>query len=422
MTGHSERTMPADLISLRHRFHQNAEVGLQLPVTQEMILSSLADLDLEITTGSALTSVTAVLRGGSVPVAPNPRPVVLLRSDMDALEVTEPADADYPSLTQGSMHACGHDVHMAALLGAARNLHARRHLLTGDVIFMFQPGEESDHGAKLMIDEGVLEAAGHPVSAAYALHVLSSQLPMGVFASKPGPMMAGADGVRVRVNGAGAHGATPHLGKDPIVVASEMVLALQSIASRQFDVFDPVLLTVGQFHAGSHRSAIPGEAVFELSVRSFTPATREKILAAVHRLCAKIAEAHGLTATISSTAGYPALSNSAAEEAFAASVALDVFGASRYQRLMNPFPLSEDFSEVLNRVPGAFITLGACPREISPTEAPSNHSPYAVFDDRVVHDAAIMLTELAVRRVQPGSMGPQPPANSSDRDLCPETD
>src|SRR5215470_10372033 len=194
------QAMQGDLAALRRELHQIPEIGLDLPRTQERVLAALHPLPLEVSTGTALSSVTAVLRGGK------PGPVVLLRGDMDGLPVSESSGEEFSSRHDGAMHACGHDLHTAGLVGAARLLAARRADLAGDIVFMFQPGEEGWDGAGHMIEEGVLEAAGRPVEAAYGLHVQSSVAPRGVFSSRPGPLMAASDGLVVRVIGAGGHG------------------------------------------------------------------------------------------------------------------------------------------------------------------------------------------------------------------------
>jgi hippurate hydrolase len=195
-----------DLVALRRRLHQIPELGLHLPQTQQAVLDALSGLDLEVTVGESLSSVVAVLRGRGGDVGGANRPVVLLRGDMDALPVTEDLPLDHVSQHEGLMHACGHDLHVAGLVGAARILHALRDELAGDVVFMFQPGEEGPGGAAPMIEEGLLEAAGRRVDAAYALHVYSSELPLGTWFGRPGPLMAAADEVVVRVVGEGGHG------------------------------------------------------------------------------------------------------------------------------------------------------------------------------------------------------------------------
>ncbi|GAB2932297.1 M20 family metallopeptidase [Micromonospora polyrhachis] len=386
------KALQDDLVHLRRDLHRIPEIGLHLPRTQERVLAALDGLPLEISTGTELSSVTAVLRGG------RPGPVVLLRGDMDALPVTEQTGLDYASQHDGAMHACGHDLHTAGLVGAARLLAARRENLAGDVVFMFQPGEEGCDGAGHMIAEGVLTAAGRPVDAAYGLHVLSSLLPTGVFASRPGPLMAASDGLFVRVVGAGGHGSRPHETLDPIPVACEMVTALHTMVNRRFDAFEPVVITVGSFHAGTRRNIIPDDASFEATIRTFSTAVSDQMAEESVRLCHNIAAAHGLRAEVRYDREYGATVNHAAEHDFAAETVREVFGEERFEPLTNPMTGSEDFSRVLDRVPGAFVFLGACAADQPAAGAP-NHSPRAAFDDSVLADGAALLAELAVRRL-----------------------
>src|SRR3954451_18637530 len=209
--------MQDELVTLRHTLHRRREVGLRLPQTQETVLQALDGLGLEVSTGRELSSVTAVLRGG------RPGPAVLLRGDMDALPVQEEPGLDCSSEVDGAMHACGHDLHTAMLVGAARLLSAHRDELAGDVVFMFQPGEEGWDGAGAMLAEGVLDASGRRAGSAYGMHVMSSLLPRGTFATRAGILMAASDGLHVKVCGRGGHGSTPHLARDPISVAAQLV-------------------------------------------------------------------------------------------------------------------------------------------------------------------------------------------------------
>src|SRR3954468_1084190 len=212
-------------IELRRRLHRHPEIGLHLPQTQATVLAGLADLPIEVTTGKSTSSVVGVLRGA------RPGPTYLLRGDMDALPVQEATDLPFASEVPGAMHACGHDTHVAMLLGAARLLAERRDELTGQVVFMVQPGEEGFHGARYMLEEGLLDAVPEaPVSGAFALHI-SSSFPSGTINLRPGPMMAAADQWRLTVRGRGGHASMPHLAADPIPVAAEIVLALQSMVT-----------------------------------------------------------------------------------------------------------------------------------------------------------------------------------------------
>lgn len=384
-----------ELTLLRHELHRFPELGLQLPKTQRRILQALEGLPLEVATGAGLTSVTAVLRGG------RPGPVVLLRGDMDALPVAEQTDVSYRSENAGIMHACGHDTHVTMMVGAAKLLCARRDELAGSVVFMFQPGEEGDGGAQIMIDEGVLEAAGTRPVAAYGLHI-GTMAPHAVFASRPGPLMAAVDDVSVRIVGAGGHGSTPHRGKDPIPVACEMVLALQTFVTRQFDIFDPVVITVGSMHGGTKNNIIPDEATLEITVRTFSDESHARMEADIPRLLEGIAAGHGLSAEVAYHLGYPATITDAAETAFVEATVGDLFGAQRWQTMQNPIPGAEDFSYVLQQVPGCFVFLGGGPAGVDPMTLPSNHSSTVEFVDSVLPDGAALLAELAIRRLAQG--------------------
>jgi hippurate hydrolase len=382
-----------DLVALRRRLHQIPEIGLQLPRTQQAVLQALDGLPLEITLGQGLSSVTAVLRGGR-----SGGPVVLLRGDMDGLPVTERTGEVFTSQNEGAMHACGHDLHTAGLVGAARLLCQRAAELPGDVVFMFQPGEEGYDGAHHMIDEGVLEAAGRPAAAAYGLHVSSSKIRAGVFTGRPGPLMAASAGLTVRVVGAGGHGSTPHRTLDPVPAACEMVTALQTMVTRRFDVFDPVVITVGSFHAGTRRNVIPDEAVFDATVRAYSTETMVKLSDYAVRVCEDIATAYGLRAEATFEGEYPVTVNDAAEHEFLADTVRDLLGEERFEPMDNPLTGSEDFSRVLDRVPGAYVFLGATMAD-DPETAPTNHSALARFDDKVLPDGAALLAELAVRKL-----------------------
>jgi len=385
-----------EIAELRHAIHREPEIGLDLPKTQQKVLGALAGLPLEISTGTALSSVTAVLRGAK------PGPAVLLRGDMDALPVTEATGLPFASRHDGVMHACGHDLHVAMLAGAARLLSARQSELAGSVVFMFQPGEEGFAGARSMIEEGVLDAAGPRVAGAYALHVSSNRLPLGVFSTRPGPMLAAADQIFVTVHGKGGHASTPHRAADPIPAACEIVLALQTMVTRKFDVFDPVVITVGSFHAGTTDNVIPDSASFMATARSYSPETRNMLAELVPQLARRIGEAHKLEVDAQYRTEYPVTVNDAAEAAFAGATATELFGESRAELAEFPITGAEDFSYVLEQVPGAFLMLGACPPGTEPETAPTNHSAYAMFDDAVLPDGAAMLTELAIRRLARG--------------------
>jgi hippurate hydrolase len=386
-----------ELRDLRRAIHREPEIGNDLPRTQEKVLAALDGLPLErVTLGQQLSSVTAVLRGG------RPGPTVLLRGDMDALPVTELTGVPYASQIDGAMHACGHDLHTAMLVGAARLLSARQAELPGSVVFMFQPGEEGFGGARLMIEEGVLEASGERAVAAYGLHVSSSELPAGLFAGRPGAQLAAADQLEVTVRGRGGHASRPSLAADPIPVACEIVTALQTLVTRRFDVFDPVVITVGSFHAGTADNIIPARAELKATIRTFSPAARATVRDASVQLVRKIAEGHGLIADAEFIDGYPVTMNDPAELEFAGRTIAEALGDGRFVLAPNPVTGAEDFSFVLEEVPGAFVFLGACPPEADVAAAAYNHSPEAVFDDTVLPEGSTLLAELALRRLAAG--------------------
>ncbi len=242
-------------------------------------------------------------------------------------------------------------------------------------------------------------AAGDRPVAAYALHVASSTLPGGVYSTKPGPMMAAADVFELTVHGHGGHASQPHRAADPIPVACEIVTALQTMVTRKFDVFDPVVLTIGSFHAGTTDNVIPDEARLLGSLRTFSAETRSRGMEHAVRLAEDIAAGHGLTATAGFPTGYPVTVNNDDEVSFAQRTVTELYGNGRI--ITQPFPLTgaEDFSFVLEQVPGAFVMLGACPPGADPATAAYNHSADAVFDDAVLGDGAALYAELALRRL-----------------------
>ena len=379
-----------DLVAIRKQIHQEPEIGLDLPKTQAKILAALDGLGLEVTTGKGLSSVTAVLRGGKS------EKTVLLRADMDALPVTELADIPFKSQIDGAMHACGHDLHVSMLIGAARLLVKNKSQLNGDVIFMFQPGEEGFDGAGHMIKEGVLTASGRKADATYGIHVMSSAIPAGTFTTKGGTMMASSDELHVTVIGMGGHGSQPHTAKDPIPVAAEMVSALQLMITRSFDAFDPVVITVGQFHAGTKANIIPDTAEFQATIRTFSAENRNRIQAEAVRLCKSIAEGYGLKADVKVVEQYPVTANNDAHARFVGKVAVELFGPEAFMEMPHPIAGAEDYSRVLEEVPGSYVFLGASVDQ-DVTKSEVNHSPRAMFDDSVMYRGTALLSELAVR-------------------------
>nr|WP_051043020.1 M20 family metallopeptidase [Nocardiopsis xinjiangensis] len=388
----SSESFQQELVRLRRSLHRTPETGLNLPRTQEKILEELEGLDLEITTGEGLTSVTAVQRGRE------PGPTVLLRADMDGLPLGEEGQHPFVSRHAGAMHACGHDMHMAMLVGAARLLHGAD--FPGSIVYMFQPGEEGHGGAELMVQEGVLTAAGQRPVAAYALHVVASMLPGGIFVSRPGVVLGGSDTIRLTVRGTGGHSAMPHRTRSPLPAACAVVSSVQNALSSSIDPFDPVVAGTTGLHAGEADNAIPDRAEITLSLRSFSAEARRKAKEEIVRLAEGIASAHDVGVDIRTCEGYPVTRNDPKETAFAAATVQQVFGPDRYVQVARPLPASEDFSYVLDEVPGAYVSLGACPPGVPPEEAAPNHSPRAAFDEGVLGDGARYYAELALRRLR----------------------
>jgi amidohydrolase len=396
------QTLAPGLIELRHDLHRNPELGNDLPRTQRAVVDALDGLDLEITLGQSLSSVVAVLRGRGGSGDGAERPVVLLRGDMDGLPVTEATGVAFESEREGLMHACGHDLHVAGLVGAARILHELRDELAGDVVFMFQPGEEGPGGAEPMLREGLLDVAGRRVDAAYAIHVYAAEHPRGVWFGRPGPQMAAADEVVITVQGRGGHGSQPQYALDPVPVACEIVLALQTMVTRRFDVFDPVVVTVGRISSGTVNNVIPDTAVIEATLRTFSPEHRAKAHDEIRNVAEHVAAAHRLTAAVDIGGGYPVTVNDPEEFAFAQGTVVDLFGADRWADMVTPEAGAEDMSFVLEEVPGAYLNIGACVTD-DHTTADDNHSPRAAYDDSVVPDMAALLAELALRRTASGA-------------------
>jgi hippurate hydrolase len=393
------RRLQPDLVTLRRALHRSPEIGLDLPLTQATILEALAGLDLEIRTGQGCSSIVAVLRGGAT-VPEYPR-TVLLRADMDALPITEESeDPDLVSQIDGVMHACGHDLHSAMLVGAARLLSARRTQLAGDVVFMFQPGEEGFGGAQIMLDEGVLEAAGRRPDSAWALHVLSGRMPQGIVTGMPGATMSASNELHVRVRGVGGHGAAPHKAKDPVPVAAEMVLGLQTLLTRTTSPFDPAVLTVGLFHAGTKANVIPEQATFAATIRTFNDAIVEQLAESTVRYCEGVARAHGLLADAEFVRQYPVTMNDATAVDLARNVVSRTLGEKRWNDLQTPSSGAEDFSLVLQSVPGAMLFLGASMDGDGWASSPENHSPRSRFDESVMPDGAAVLAGLAIQSLK----------------------
>jgi hippurate hydrolase len=367
-----------DVVDLRRRIHRHPELGLQLPLTQAAVLDSLSDLPVSVRTGTALTSIVADLTGGR-----GHGPTILLRADMDALPMPEDTDVDYASEMDGAMHACGHDAHSAMLAGAARVLAARRDDFAGTVRFMFQPGEEGFHGARFMIEEGVLE--GPHVDAVFALHV-TPNAPSGVLSTRGGPIMAAPDVIDIRVRGKGGHASSPYLANDPMPVAAEIVTALQVFATRRIDTFDPVVITITKIRAGTTNNVIPEEVVMQGTLRSVSERSRKKALDGIDRLVHHIASAHEMDATFEHVEGYPVTVNDHQFVRFTERIAKRLLGDGGYFEMPAPVMGAEDFSYLLQARQGAFAFLGVCPQGQKPADAPACHSNRMTIDESALRN------------------------------------
>jgi amidohydrolase len=382
-------------IDLRRRLHRQPEIGLQLPRTQATVLEAFADLPIEVGTGRAVSSVVGVLRGA------RPGPTYLLRADMDALPVHEDSGLPFASEVPGVMHACGHDTHVAMLMGAARLLAERRDELAGSVVFMLQPGEEGFHGARYMLEEGLLGVVPDaPVSGAFAMHVIST-FASGSVQVRSGPAMASADTWRMTVQGRGGHASMPHAAADPIPVAAEIVLALQSMVTRQVDVFDPAVVTVGHLEAGTINNVIPRSALLEGTIRTLSPARRAAVVAAVERVGRGVAAAHGLTVDWEHEELYPVTINDTGAAARVGDVVTALLGREALHHQTAPLMGAEDFSYVLEKVPGSMAFLGACPPGSDPASAAPNHSDLVVFDEEPLPAGVALYAAMALDALAP---------------------
>ncbi|MGO2576483.1 MAG: M20 metallopeptidase family protein, partial [Brevibacterium aurantiacum] len=386
------------LVTLRRALHENAEIGLDLPATQRLVLDAIEGLDVEVAKGNSLSSIVVVLRGGQrTKDSTGVVPAVLLRGDMDGLQVQEATGFDFAA-TSGRMHACGHDLHTTGLVGALKLLHRDRDSLPGDVVFMFQPGEEGYDGAGKMIDEGVLDAAGPRVKAAFGIHVSADQ-DLGVAYCRRGSYMAAASQMSITVRGKGTHASRPATGKDPIQVGAMLVGQLQEYVTRRFDIFDPLVITVGQFNGGTAPNVIPDFAELVVSVRTFSDEATSRAEAELPQLVSELVAAHGLEAEIEYKRLLPATINDDAEADFFLETFADLFGPERAVVRPNPLPGSEDFSRVLEQVPGAYGHFGVALPNLPVEEREANHSPRARHSDEGLADHALFLAHLAGRRL-----------------------
>jgi amidohydrolase len=386
----AESLLPA-AVSMRRHLHAHPELGLHNPGTQQTVLEAIDGLGLLVRTGTNTTSVIAVLEGD------HDGPTMLLRADTDALPMPEDTGLAFSSTTENTMHACGHDLHTAMLAGAAKLLHSHRRDLAGRVLFMFQPGEEGFGGADVMLQEGLLDGVGE-VTGAFALHA-TTFIPTGHVALKGGSLMASADVIEVRVTGRGGHASAPHHALDPVPVACEIALAFQTMITRKIDVFDPAVVTIGQIVAGTTNNVIPEHADLIGTIRAVSERTRSKVHDELRRVAEGIAAAHDAAATVTIKPGYPVTINSPQYAGLTMDVARHLLGPSAVHEMPNPVMGAEDFSYVLNRVPGAMAFLGGTPPGHNPFEAAPNHSNRVMFDENTMTTGIALYTAMALQHL-----------------------
>ncbi len=385
-----------DLIETRRTLHRRPEVGLQLPQTQALIVRELRQMGLEARMGRSVSSVIAVIEGGKRRRDGTPGPTILLRGDMDGLPLHEDTGLEFASETGDTMHACGHDTHVAMLLGAAKLLLERRDELAGNVLLMFQPGEEGWHGARYMLEEGLLDGAPTPVKAAFAIHITNEHR-SGVVAIRPGPTYAAADTIRMTVRGRGGHASAPHEALDPVPVAAEIVLALQLLVTRTVSVFDPAVITIAHVTAGTRDNIIPEVALLEGTLRTLSEETRARLKDGIRRVAEGIASAHGASVELEIEQGYPVTVNDAGFAELVRTVATDLVGSDDVVVPDAPVMGAEDFSYVLQKVPGAMAHLGGRPADVDPASAPQTHSNRVVFDEDAMAVGAALHAAVALR-------------------------
>ncbi len=363
----------ADAVALRRAIHADPEIGLQCHRTTDKIKAALQGLPLELREGPSTSGLVAILRGGQG----NGR-TVLLRGDMDALPMQEETGLPFASRNAGAMHACGHDAHSAMLVGAAKALCARRDALSGTVVFMFQPGEEGWHGARFMLEDGLLDDPR--AEAAFALHI-SPNLPRGVFSGRGGPALASADVLSATIEGRGGHAAMPHEGLDPIPVACEIVAALQSLVTRKIAVFDPAVLSITKITAGTTNNVIPQSVEMLGTLRTLSEATRTTAQEGFRRIVEHVAAAHGMVGRPHVEPGFPVTVNDTRAVSIVARAAERLGGDGAWRTMAAPLMGAEDFAYVLQQIPGAMSFIGVAPEQGDPADAYPLHNTRMVLDE-----------------------------------------
>ena len=392
------RGMAGDIVALRRAIHAEPELGLHTPKTRDKVRAALAGLPLDWREGPSTTGLVATLKGGApTPAGADPRRV-LLRGDMDALPMPEETGLPYASTVPGTMHACGHDAHTAMLVGAARLLCVRAADIAGEVQFMFQPGEEGYHGARFMLEDGLIDPLP---DAAFALHVMPNA-PHGVVAGRAGPLLAAADQLEIVVTGRGGHASMPHQTLDPVPVACEIVTALQALVTRRFNAHDPVVVTIARIDAGSAHNVIADRAVLKGTMRTLSRDHRAQLQAAIRQLATGIAGAHGLSAEVTVMEGFPVTICDPRAVDFGEAVTAELWSPAAFLRLPDPIMGAEDFSYVLDQVPGAMFFLGVSHAGDDWKQCCGIHSTRMLVDETVMPQGAALLAALATQFLERG--------------------
>ena len=360
----------AELTALRRDIHAHPELAFNENRTADIVARELRAYGLEVHTGIAKTGVVGLLKAGSG------KRMIGLRADMDALPLAEMNEFPHHSKYAGRMHACGHDGHTAILLGAARHLAANPDF-DGTVAFIFQPAEESEGGAAVMIEDGLFER--FPVESVFGLHNWPG-IPVGQMAVMPGPVMAGTCAFEISVRGHGCHAAMPHQGIDTIVVGSHLVQALQTVVARNLHPCESAVVSVTQFHSGEAWNIIPEDAVLRGTIRAFKPEVQEQVERAIERLCNGVAATYGAQIGVRFDHRYPPTVNSAAEADFCRHVAAGVFGQEHVLTDVLPSMGAEDFAYMLREKPGCYVWLGNGPG----TGGCTLHNPHYDFNDDIL--------------------------------------
>jgi hippurate hydrolase len=376
------------MIALRRSIHADPEIGLHCTRTTEKLKASLAGLPLEIRDSASTSGFVAILRGA------RPGRTVLLRGDMDALPIHEETGLDFASGTPGAMHACGHDTHVSMLAAAARILAAQQSSLEGTIVFMFQPGEEGYHGARFMIEDGLLDEP-RP-DAAFALHIWPN-LPAGTVASRAGALLASTDALNATIRGRGGHAAMPYQTIDPIPVACEAVGALQSYIARAVPFFDSAVISITQIQAGTAYNIIPETVDLKGTLRTLSDERRADARSAFDRIVRGVAETHGCTADIRIDHGYPACTNDERAVAMAQDLTADLFGADKWMPMPSPIMGGEDFAYVLQRVPGCMAFLGVSPPDEQAEGRAGLHHPKMTVHEEALQQGVALHCAFATR-------------------------